>query len=443
MQTLSGQLEPYEPAELVVDMPHLGIVRAELRKLGISYEQKDESEPLRLVLLALTKLDKEIRRLRADTELVKAAMFVRLVSGRGGTSVEDLDLVMFAIRKSFADRYEGWTPTLGKNRLMAGVEGSPHIGGGAAAAGGGEPHIGGGGAGDPQPLTDDKRLAALRDEFPVHRDAEPAARPVRVGVLDTAIVARPELKKSLADRGDVIADLKFPVPSLMGHATFVAGLIVKRAPQVELDVRAVLSDANATARVWDVAKRMAEFANPDPKFRVDVLNMSFVCATADGQQPLVLTRAVELLRPNVVLVAAAGNHGNVEPRTRRVSEEQRLTSRTAMWPAASDEVIAIGATDEYGDSAPFSPAVPWIDLTAPGVDVESTYFDGEVKLFHETPDAAPERFNGFAVWSGTSFAAATVTGEIARRTAAGVSANDAVKELCNPSDGDIRPFRCH
>ncbi len=89
-----------------------------------------------------------------------------------------------------------------------------------------------------------------------------------------------------------------------------------------------------------------------------------------------------------------------------------LTSKTPVWPAAFDQVVAVGATD--GDNlAPFSPQTSWVDLTAPGVDVESTYLNGEVKLATPSSESQTEKFSGSAYWDGTSFAAATVSGALA------------------------------
>jgi hypothetical protein len=65
-----------------------------------------------------------------------------------------------------------------------------------------------------------------------------------------------------------------------------------------------------------------------------------------------------------------------------------------------------------------------VDLVAPGVQVESTYLSGEVQARRpvveddrhvRTQITNLGRFTGAARWSGTSFAAADATGEIARR----------------------------
>ena len=110
------------------------------------------------------------------------------------------------------------------------------------------------------------------------------------------------------------------------------------------------------------------------------MNLSFGCYTDDGEPPLVLARAVSLVSAEILLVAAAGNHGNIDELKKQgdlkdASWARGLTPKTPVWPAAFDEVIAVGATD-----APFSPQTPWVDLTAPGMNVVSTYLTGQVKL---------------------------------------------------------------
>ena len=80
------------------------------------------------------------------------------------------------------------------------------------------------------------------------------------------------------------------------------------------------------------------------------MNLSFGCFTDDGEPPLVLARAVSLLSAEILLVAAAGNHGDIDELRAKGDLADKpwtrgLTSKTPLWPAAFDEVIAVGATD--------------------------------------------------------------------------------------------------
>jgi subtilisin family serine protease len=112
-----------------------------------------------------------------------------------------------------------------------------------------------------------------------------------------------------------------------------------------------------------------------------------------------------------------------------------------------DDVVAVGADRGAGAEgsrlAPFSPRLPWVAVTADGVDVVSTYLSGDVDVLTRA-GSQRRRFDGYARWSGTSFAAATVTGELAALARPGVSAWQAVAELKERArlkpDGPVRLF---
>jgi membrane-anchored mycosin MYCP len=103
----------------------------------------------------------------------------------------------------------------------------------------------------------------------------------------------------------------------------------------------------------------------------------------------------------------------------------------------------VGAVDAAGASAPFNPIdgtdakkpAPWIDVFAPGVEITSTYLgeSGDQEILVPT-DAKPVTyekvaFEGYANWSGTSFAAAHVTGLVAARISAGMTPQEAVQAV--------------
>ena len=94
-------------------------------------------------------------------------------------------------------------------------------------------------------------------------------------------------------------------------------------------------------------------------------------------------------------------------------------------------MVSVGAHDANGQRAEFSPDAEWVDLTAPGTDVVSLFLDGMVRFSDRADTEAPpdSRFDGFASWSGTSFAAAAVTGAIARRIGSGMTGRGALDDL--------------
>jgi len=177
-------------------------------------------------------------------------------------------------------------------------------------------------------------------------------------------------------------------------------VILQRAPNADLDIRHGLDEDAATSSSWEVAVKMAEFADAG----LAVLNISFGAITKNDEPPLVLTRAVEALRGKAVtVVAAAGNNG---------------PSSKKMWPAALPQVIAVGADKEGSpEPAAFSPVnTEWVDLMAPGEQVYSTYELGD-----------------YAHWDGTSFATPAVSGAIAYlMQTEGMSSDDAEAWLKTP-----------
>jgi thermitase len=137
-----------------------------------------------------------------------------------------------------------------------------------------------------------------------------------------------------------------------------------------------------------------------------VINLSLGAFSHDDQPPLLLHAALaELLgQHDRAVVAAAGNEGS---------------DGRPYWPAAfasadthfAGKVLAVAAHDG-SQICSWSNTGPWVDLTAPGSDITSTYVTHE-----DFP-------TGFARWSGTSFAAPFVAAAVAGkyRTSGTVSA---------------------
>jgi hypothetical protein len=107
----------------------------------------------------------------------------------------------------------------------------------------------------------------------------------------------------------------------------------------------------------------------------DVISISLSARVEDS----VLQRGVDYATMHDVLVVAAAGNGR---------------SAVPEFPAACRGVVAVGATDASGRRTSFSNYGPWVDVNAPGVGIVTT-----------TPNSA-----GFAAVSGTSAAAALVTG---------------------------------
>ncbi len=380
------------PEEIVVSIQHRGLVEGRLRRLGIGPRRQDSDADLGLVLL---ELDGE--------ELAAAARGLR---GEADRDEPALDRVMRALYEHFEAEYGNWVPTFGKNRLLDVVVSRHTIGGGDEGA----------------PVN-----AAV--DWPPRRNSPGAG--VSVTVADTAVVPRPELVGSfLADDASLLAvnGAAYP-PSEAGHATFVTGLVLREAPGATVRVVRVLEDSG-TNDSWSVAKRIVRLGREG----VDVLNLSLGCQTDDNRPPLLLATAIDRLDPDVLVVAAAGNHAKA------------TAGPASMWPAALDDVLAVGATDRQGTRPDWSPDParnPWVDVQAWGQDVESTFLAGKVVTsVDEQGRSLIAPFGGFARWSGTSFAAARVSGMIAAATRPGErSAREALAALIEKAQAfDGRPW---
>jgi len=366
-EPVTGPTEDFLRDEIVVDLPYLPLVTDVLGKLQpqVPAVIVSTDDILGLALLSLKNVDG-----------YAAVHGIPRFDG-----AESLDAVLWALRSRLT--FGEWVVEMGKNRYMhQGVVGFPQS----------KPLS----SGDPEHATPERMQ---------HTAGLTAGDGVRVGVLDTRLFPHPDLEGHyLAEPEDLLTPEANSVPKWKGHATFVTGLIVAKAPAAKVVVRAVLNDDNGWASAWKTAAAMARF--PD----VDVLNLSLGCRTKDGRPPLVMRRAIEVLGRRMVVVAAAGNH-------------QRTEYKTApTWPAALPGVVAVGATNDHGLShgtfhlADFSPKLPWIACVARGETLVSTYLNGWVQVHNAKGHPTDEEFTGYASWSGTSFSAAIVSGAIAAGT---------------------------
>jgi subtilisin family serine protease len=281
---------------------------------------------------------------------------------------------------------------------------------------------------------------AVDDEFP----RLPAAGDFTVGVIDTGLVldSAGQPHPWFTDHVDCSDEEQDRVGSghrerhdpgyladADGHGTFVAGLILREAPTARILMRGVLDTADdqrvALGAIDDtnVARALNELADPD--LGVQVINLSFAGGVF-ADEPGSLHEAIRAIHDRVAVVAAAGNGG----------------SDTPVWPAAYPEVIAVGALDAHSLIFPegkpplanFSNSGDWVDAYAAGVKVLGPYL---VEHAESGPDIygirAPQHFQGWATWSGTSFASALVSGQIAQRAIEnpGMTGAEAAREVLN------------
>jgi len=180
---------------------------------------------------------------------------------------------------------------------------------------------------------------------------------------------------------------------LNGHGTHVAGVVGARGGNA----------LGVTGVAWNVKLMIVRALGADGRGDLDDLATGIRYAVRNGARIVNLSVAGaeddpgleaaidEARAAGVLVVAAAGNTGTD-------------LDATPAYPAASPapNLIAVGSTDRAGALAAgssFGRAA--VDVTAPGEDIESTAFDG-----------------GYELRSGTSQAAAQVTGTLALMAAA-------------------------
>ncbi|MET8139828.1 S8/S53 family peptidase [Sphaerisporangium sp. NPDC005288] len=206
---------------------------------------------------------------------------------------------------------------------------------------------------------------------------------VTAAVLDTGLAPHPWFAGAdwfPGQPGEVLdADGDGLLDGQAGHGTFIAGLLLRQAPGIRLRVVRAL-DSHGVGDEAGVLRALGALREAP----VDVLVLSFGCHTYDDRASPLVERALAALTGTVV-VACAGNTASARP----------------FWPAALPGVIAVGALDSAEVTrARFSAYGPWVDACARGEALTSSFVD-----FHP--------FDGYAMWSGTSFAAAVVGGAIA------------------------------
>ncbi|MBE8521958.1 S8/S53 family peptidase [Amycolatopsis sp. H6(2020)] len=278
--------------------------------------------------------------------------------------------------------------------------------------------------------------------------------PVTVGVIDTGVVlhqGRPHpyiAERVLFEQEDTVRVTRAEDGNPAGtaaHGTFVAGVLLKQvdAPlEVRVRMKGVVDRDSGETEDLAVAAAIDELREEG----ITLINLSFSGATWEDEPPKAIEAALRRLPPETVVVASAGN----------------LASRRRVYPAAlrfdaiqpglvdpnHARVIAVGSADATQDSghpvvADFSNYGPWVSVYADGVDVFGPYLWPGYPL--QPPGEVPP-YNGWAVWSGTSFSAAIVSGQIAAVMAQGADARTAAESVLqrpDPVTGQPLPVTVH
>lgn len=222
-----------------------------------------------------------------------------------------------------------------------------------------------------------------------------------VAVIDTGVEPHPDLQANLMPGIDLMSDLRDGRRDTDSHGTGMAGLIAAHgkgrndgalglAPRAKiLPIRDRISLA---VEGGDLLAAGIEWAL---RQGADIISIS-----SGGSPTARLRKAIEAAtREDIVVVASAGNR----PGTQAVT-----------FPAAYDGVLAVGATDRQGNHADVSVTGKQVAISAPGVDIYSTSYNGQYRK-----------------GTGTSDAAAIVSGAVAlvRSKFPGLSAQEVIHRL--------------
>ena len=252
---------------------------------------------------------------------------------------------------------------------------------------------------------------------------------VRVAILDTgwadtgfapqglpAIKVTPHGGDQPDEDGDGFLD------PAAGHGTFIGGVIEQATPGCDIEIIEILSTYGDGDEVT-ISNVLHALSQRPEKERPDIVNLSF-----GGYSPLgmgALAKAIaDLADAGSAVVASAGNDSTCFP----------------MFPASLPHVVGVAALDENDDAAVFTNYGPWVRACARGTNVVSLFFDNFNGAGPKEKNYDPDKFEGWALWSGTSFAAPAVVAALARAVAGGATPHQAVADLIDDENLERKPM---
>ena len=241
----------------------------------------------------------------------------------------------------------------------------------------------------------------------------PAGSPPRVVVLDSGVkphswlpqdgyppfCVEPDLGPSFGLPRPDTAPVTGEFHGYWGHATFLAGLIRLTAPDAQVVSVKLMSD-DGTLSDDDLASALDWLTQHTAHGHgVDVVLMAFGRPKEPGEDnPASLVRQFgDLGRNGVTIVASAGNAG---------LDTETIPACLAADPLSP--VVSVGAGTSTENREHYSNYGPWV----------REWRTGTVTSLMPLTRGLDGDGNGFALWSGTSFSAAIVAGEVAHARAA-------------------------
>lgn len=202
---------------------------------------------------------------------------------------------------------------------------------------------------------------------------------IRISILDTGIDKDHEDLSKNFKGGYNFIDNNTDLKDLNGHGTHVAGIIA--AEDNDIGVIGVAPDAHIySVKVLDyaatgTASDMVAGIEWSLENNMQIVNMSL----GADKDSISFGRAVEnAYNSGVLLVAAAGNNGNIIGKGDNID-----------YPSKYDSVISVGAIDINDKRATFSSTGPSLEVSAPGVDILSTLPGNKYGILEGTSMASP------------------------------------------------------
>ncbi len=234
---------------------------------------------------------------------------------------------------------------------------------------------------------------------------------VKVGVIDSGIdYMHPDLDGNYVGGYDYVNGDNDPKDDY-GHGTHVSGTVagedngfgvIGAAPDASLYAIKVLG-ASGSGSFGNVIAALQWCVDNG----IQVTNNSYGSSLNPGG--VVQASFDNAAAAGIVHAAAAGNSGN--PGGKRNNVE---------WPGRYDSVIAVAATDTNDKRASFSSTGPTVEISGPGVGVNSTVMGG-----------------GYGTANGTSMATPHVAGTAALVIAGGITGADQVRQALQSTAEDL------
>jgi subtilisin family serine protease len=248
---------------------------------------------------------------------------------------------------------------------------------------------------------------------------------------------------------DQVGPLDGGIDEYSGHGTFICGIIHQACPDADiLAWRVVGSDgpiveSDLVDALSDIAELVRRHRDGEPGgMAIDVLSLSMGYYHETPEDELFDPTMLDILRLmgecGTTVVCSAGNDATARP---------IFPAAFAPWedgngPVPADTgrapIVSVGALNPNGTEAMFSNTGPWVRAYESGAAVMSTlpHFQGgwepmartvAYQRVRETID--PDDYAaGFALWSGTSFAAPLFAGRLAAKIAPGLPSSEAAAD---------------